>query len=116
MAGAASFGRTQGRVVLVLTPMWAGVSLATGTVTLIGAVGVQTPAHPDFGEILTWILSLPRPVKSVYEAGPTGFGLARLLRPGQVTAVTFPAAEQEAARDLVHAREGRPGPAARSLA
>jgi hypothetical protein len=28
---------------------------------------------PDFGEILAWIRSLPGPVKSVYEAGPTGF-------------------------------------------
>ncbi|HUZ84256.1 MAG TPA: IS110 family transposase [Gaiellales bacterium] len=97
---------------------------------------------PDRGEILAWVSSLPTPVKVVYEAGPTGFGLARFLlvcgvdcvvaapsklqRPagdrvktdakdalhlarllhlGEVTAVTVPSVEQEAARDLVRARE-----------
>lgn len=34
---------------------------------------------PDYGEILAWIRSLPGPVKAAYEAGPTGFGLARYL-------------------------------------
>ena len=85
---------------------------------------------------------LPGPVAVTYEAGPTGFGLARalttagiscevaapskLIRPagdrvktdardaahlarllhlGQITAVTVPTAAQEAARDLVRARE-----------
>jgi transposase len=97
---------------------------------------------PDRGGILAWIGSLPEGVKVVYEAGPTGFGLARLLlgsgvecvvvapsklqRPagdrvktdakdalqlarllhlGEVTEVTVPSVEQEAARDLVRARE-----------
>lgn len=97
---------------------------------------------PDRGEILAWIGSLAAPVKVAYEAGPTGFGLARFLlaagvdcvvaapsklqRPagdrvktdardalhlarllhlGEVTAVTVPSVEQEAARDLVRARE-----------
>ncbi|UKA55189.1 IS110 family transposase [Arthrobacter sp. FW305-BF8] len=101
---------------------------------------------PDFGEILAWIQSLPGPVKSVYEAGPTGFDLARfllaagvecvvaapsklqrpsgdrvktdtndalhlarLLRLGEVTAVLIPTVEQEAARDLVRAREDARG-------
>jgi transposase len=98
-----------------------------------------TPSHE---EIAAWIRSLPGPVAAVYEAGPTGFGLARslqnagivcevaapskLMRPsgdriktdardarhlarllllGEVTAVTIPSREQEAARDLVRARE-----------
>lgn len=98
-----------------------------------------TPAHRD---ILSWIDSLPGPVVVTYEAGPTGFGLARaleaagipcqvaapskLIRPagdriktdtrdaahlarllhlGQITAVTIPTANQEAARDLVRARD-----------
>lgn len=98
-----------------------------------------TPAHRD---ILAWIEGLPAPVAVTYEAGPTGFGLARalekagiscqvaapskLIRPagdrvktdsrdavhlarllhlGQITAVTIPTADQEAARDLVRARE-----------
>jgi len=99
----------------------------------------MTPAH---GEILAWIMSLEGPVLVGYEAGPTGFGLARFLlasgvecvvaapsklqRPvgdrvktdardalhlarlvhlGEVTPVTVPSVEQEAARDLVRARE-----------
>jgi len=97
---------------------------------------------PDRAEILAWIVSLAGPVRVVYEAGPTGFGLARFLlaagvecvvaapsklqRPagdrvktdardalhlarllhlGEITAVTVPSVEQEAARDLVRARE-----------
>jgi transposase len=97
---------------------------------------------PDRAEILAWVVSLAGPVRVVYEAGPTGFGLARFLlaagvdcvvaapsklqRPagdrvktdardalhlarllhlGEVTAVTVPSVEQEAARDLVRARE-----------
>ncbi|WP_424747688.1 IS110 family transposase [Mycobacterium sp.] len=98
-----------------------------------------TPSHEEIG---AWVRSLPGPAAVVYEAGPTGFGLARslqtagidcvvaapskLMRPsgdrvktdtrdarhlarllmlGDVTAVTIPSREQEAARDLVRARE-----------
>jgi len=97
---------------------------------------------PDRGEIAAWLNDLPGPVAVTYEAGPSGFGLARalngagiacvvaapskLIRPagdrvktdardaahlarllhlGQVTEVTIPSIEQEAARDLVRARE-----------
>ena len=97
---------------------------------------------PDHREILEWIAGLPAPVAVTYEAGPTGFGLARavegagiecvvaapskLIRPagdrvktdardaahlarllhlGQITEVAIPTASQEAARDLVRARE-----------
>ena len=97
---------------------------------------------PDHGEILGWVRSLPDPVAVAYEAGPTGFGLARFLtgqgidcqvaaasklqRPtgdrvktdrrdarhlarllhlGEIVAVTVPGVEQEAARDLVRARD-----------
>lgn len=35
---------------------------------------------PDHREILAWIQSLPGPCRVVYEAGPTGFVLARALR------------------------------------
>lgn len=89
-----------------------------------------------------WLGDLPGAVAVTYEAGPTGFGLARaltaagigcevaapskLIRPvgdrvktdardtahlarllhlGQITAVTVPTANQEAARDLGRARE-----------
>jgi len=97
---------------------------------------------PDHGEIMSWVRSLPGPVGVTYEAGPTGFGLARFLaaegigclvaapsmlqRPsgdrvktdvrdarhlarllhlGEIVAVAVPSVEQEAARDLVRARE-----------
>jgi transposase len=97
---------------------------------------------PDPGDILGWVSSLPGPVKVVYEAGPTGFGLARYLRShgvrclvaapsklqrptgdrvktdardaahlarllklGEIVEVTVPSETQEAARDLVRARE-----------
>jgi len=98
-----------------------------------------TPAHH---EMLEWIRTLPDPVAVTYEAGPTGYGLARFLaaagieclvaapsklqRPpgervktdtrdarhlarllhlGQISDVAVPSVEQEAARDLVRARE-----------
>ena len=97
---------------------------------------------PDHHEILAWLGSLPGPVAVTYEAGPTGFGLARslagagvpctvaapsklqrprgdriktdvrdaphlarLLHLSEVAAVRIPTVEQEAARDLVRARE-----------
>ena len=102
----------------------------------------QRRLTPDHGEIVAWLGDLPSPVAVTYEAGPTGFGLARalttagihcevaapskLIRPagdrvktdardaahlarllhlGQITAVTVPTATQEAARDLVRARD-----------
>lgn len=97
---------------------------------------------PDHREILIWLRSLPDRVAVTYEAGPTGFGLARFLiaagiaclvaapsklqRPagdrvkrdardaahlarlvhlGQIVEVRVPTVSQEAARDLVRARE-----------
>ncbi|TQJ38896.1 transposase [Arthrobacter sp. SLBN-112] len=101
---------------------------------------------PDHGEILAWIKALPGPSRVVYEAGPTGFVLARALRAAgidcvvaapsklqrpsgdrvktdkndalhlarllkldQITEVTVPSPGQEAARDLVRAREDTRG-------
>jgi transposase len=97
---------------------------------------------PDYRDVLEWLRSVPGRVVVTYEAGPTGFGLARFLiaagmlclvaapsklqRPagdrvktdardgahlarllhlGQIVEVVIPSAEQEAARDLVRARE-----------
>ncbi len=34
---------------------------------------------PDPGQILAWLVGLAGPVRVVYEAGPTGFGLYRAL-------------------------------------
>jgi transposase len=103
---------------------------------------LQRRLTPDHDEIVAWLGDLPGPVAVTYEAGPTGFGLARalatagitcevaapskLIRPagervktdvrdaahlarllhlGQITAVAIPSVGQEAARDLVRARE-----------
>jgi transposase len=97
---------------------------------------------PDHDELLGWLRGLAGPVEVVYEAGPTGFGLARslvghgiscrvaapsrlqrpsgdrvktdrrdarhlarLLHLDEIVAVTVPGVGQEAARDLVRARE-----------
>jgi transposase len=38
----------------------------------------------DHGEVLGWLGSLPGPVAVTYEAGPTGFGLARFLAGQQI--------------------------------
>ncbi|MDZ7799978.1 MAG: transposase [Trueperaceae bacterium] len=93
-------------------------------------------------EVLAWLRSLPGPVAAAYEAGPTGFTLARallaggvrcevlapsklqrpvgervktdardalriakLLRLDEIVTVRVPSETQEAARDLVRARE-----------
>lgn len=34
---------------------------------------------PALGEVIGWLASLPGPVAMTYEAGPTGFGLARAI-------------------------------------
>jgi hypothetical protein len=97
------------------------------------------PQHPD---VIGWMRRLPGPVAVAYEAGPTGYGLARALavagvrcavlapsklqRPAgervqtdardalhlarllhldEFTRVRVPSAAEEAARDLVRARE-----------
>ena len=93
-------------------------------------------------DTVAWLGSLPGPVRVAYEAGPTGYGLARacaeagiactvaapsrirraaadrvktdrrdaellarLLRMGELVAVRVPEPHEEAARDLVRARE-----------
>lgn len=97
---------------------------------------------PQPAEVLRWLDQLPGPVATAYEAGPTGFGLARairaaglrcevaapsklqrpsgdriktdardalhlarLLRLDEITAVRVPSETEQAARDLVRARE-----------
>jgi transposase len=103
---------------------------------------VQARLTPSYEHIQSWLTKLPGPVAVAYEAGPTGFGLARsltvagvrcevvapsklqrpagdrvktdakdavhlarLLRLDEFVAVVVPSVEQEAARDLVRARE-----------
>ncbi|MDF3049076.1 MAG: transposase [Pseudonocardia sp.] len=101
---------------------------------------------PQTDAVVAWVLALPGPVAVTYEAGPTGFGLARalaaagvrcevvapsklerpagdkvktdrrdaerlarLLRIGELPAVRVPSEAEEAARDLVRAREDARG-------
>ena len=102
------------------------------------------------GETVAWLQTLPAPVRVVYEAGPTGYRLARacteagiscvvaapsrvraaadrvktdrrdaerlarLLRLGEIAPVRIPTLEEEAARDLVRAREDARGDLMRS--
>lgn len=101
---------------------------------------------PRTPETVAWLRTLPAPVRVAYEAGPTGYGLARacaeagiaclvaapskiprgsgdrvktdrrdaerlarLLRLGELVAVRVPEPDEEAARDLVRAREDARG-------
>ncbi|MGW5692092.1 IS110 family transposase [Streptomyces asiaticus] len=101
---------------------------------------------PKTDAVLAWVASLDGPVAVAYEAGPTGFGLARalsaagvrcvvvapskierppgdrvktdrrdaerlarLLRIGELPCVRVPSESEEAARDLVRAREDARG-------
>lgn len=114
---------------------------AAGLDTVTGEVW-EHRLRPDPLAIRAWLAELPGPVAVTYEAGPTGFGLARdltaagyrcqvaapskirrapgdrvktdgrdalllarLLRMDDLIPVTVPSLEQEAARDLVRARE-----------
>ena len=102
----------------------------------------QRKLTPDPVDVERWLRTLPQPVAVTYEAGPTGFGLARYLRDAgircpvaapsklsrpwgdrvktdtrdaellarllkldEVVEVVVPSVAQEAARDLVRARE-----------
>jgi transposase len=127
--------------------MSVGLDVHARSVVAAGIDAVTGEVHrrrlsPDHGEIAGWLAQLAGPVKVVYEAGPTGFGLARFLRSsgmecviaapsklqrpagdrvktdardalhlarllhlGEIVEVTVPSVEQEAARDLVRARE-----------
>ena len=60
---------------------------------------------PDHREVLEWIRGLPGPVAVTYEAGPTGFGLARaLIGAGIDCRVAAPSKLQRPAGDRVKMR------------
>jgi len=130
---------------------WVGLDVharATLAGVLDGVSGELRVLHvsPRSEETVAWLLGLPRPVRVVYEAGPTGYGqaracarvgiactvaapskiprapgdrvktdrrdaerLARLLRLGELVPVRVPDPLEEAARDLVRAREDARG-------
>jgi transposase len=61
-----------------------GLDVHARSVVACGIDGVTGELHrarlcPDTGEITAWVRGLPGPSRVVYEAGPTGFGLARGL-------------------------------------
>ena len=117
-------------------------SVAAAAIDGVTGELVQARLTPAYDEIRRWVQALPGPVAVTYEAGPTGFGLhrvltaagircevaapsrlqkpsgdrvktdakdavhlARLLRLDEITPVAIPSVDQEAARDLVRARE-----------
>ena len=126
---------------------WVGLDVhARSTVAgvLDGVSGELSTVRAPLGckETVGWLQTLPGPVRVAYEAGPTGYGLARacvaagiaclvaapskiprapgdrvktdrrdaerlarLLRLGELVAVRVPEPHEEAARDLVRARE-----------
>ncbi|WP_183322063.1 IS110 family transposase [Flexivirga oryzae] len=117
-------------------------SVAAAAIDGVTGEVFKTRLVPSSEQILGWVRDLPGPVAVAYEAGPTGFGLARsltgasircevvapsklqrpagdrvktdardalhlakLLRLDEYTPVRVPSVAQEAARDLVRARE-----------
>jgi hypothetical protein len=55
---------------------------------------------PDHGEVLGWLHQLRAPVRVAYEAGPTGFGLARAItEAGMECVVAAPSKLQRPAGD-----------------
>lgn len=124
-----------------------GLDVHARSVVAAALDGVTGEVHrarlsPSHEQIEAWVSAFPGPVAVAYEAGPTGFGLARFLRErgvhcqvaapsklqrpagdrvktdardalhlarllhlGEIVEVTVPSVGQEAARDLVRARE-----------
>ena len=57
---------------------------------------------PDHGEVLGWLHQLRAPVRVTYEAGPTGFGLARAItEAGMECVVAAPSKLQRPAGDRI---------------
>jgi transposase len=57
---------------------------------------------PDHGEVLGWLHQLRSPVRVTYEAGPTGFGLARAItEAGMQWLVAAPSKLQRSAGDRI---------------
>jgi transposase len=129
---------------------WVGLdvharSVVAGVIDAVSGEVRSLRVAPGCDQTVAWLQTLPAPVRVVYEAGPTGYRLARacagagihcvvaapsrippaadrvktdrrdaerlarLLRLGEITAVRVPDLEEEAARDLVRAREDARG-------
>src|ERR687891_424894 len=71
---------------------WAGLDVHAAKVVAVTVDGEsgELAAHRlsgDTGEVVAFCAGLPGPVKVAYEAGPTGFGLARALEAAGVECV-----------------------------
>jgi transposase len=129
---------------------WVGLDVHARSVVAgvidVGSGEVRSLRLPPGNEgTVAWLQTLPAPVRVVYGAGPTGYGLARacaaagiscavaapsrirpaadrvktdrrdaerlarMLRLGEITPVRVPGPAEEAARDLVRAREDARG-------
>src|SRR3954454_19538644 len=129
---------------------WVGLdvharSVVAGVIDQLSGEVRSLRVPPGNEGTVAWLQTLPTPVRVVYEAGPTGYGLARacagagiscvgaapsrirpaadrvktdrrdaerlarLLRLAEITPVRVPGPEEEAARDLVRAREDARG-------
>ena len=54
-------------------------SVAAAAIDGVTGELIQTKLTPSYEHIRSWVQDLPGPVAVAYEAGPTGFGLARSL-------------------------------------
>ena len=129
---------------------WVGLDVHARSVVAgvidAGSGEVRSLRLPPGSDVtVAWLQTLPQPVRVAYEAGPTGYRLARacaeagiscvvaapsriraaadrvktdrrdaerlarLLRLGEITPVRVPGPDEEAARDLVRAREDARG-------
>ena len=71
---------------------------------------IERRLTPAYADVAVWVGSLPGPVAVVYEAGPTGFGLARFLSAAGICCqVAAPSKLQRPAGDRVKtdARDAR---------
>jgi transposase len=84
--------------------------VACGIDTVSGEL-IRSWLMPQHGDVLGWLAGLPGPVAVAYEAGPTGFGLARALTAANIRCEVLapsrlrrPAAERvkTGARDALH--------------
>lgn len=65
---------------------------------------VERRLTPNYQDILEWLRSLPGRVAVTYEAGPTGFGLARFLVAARIVClVAAPSKLQRPSGDRVRA-------------
>jgi transposase len=133
---------------VAVTMTWIGLDVHARSVcasvvdSVSGEMRRRRVSGSDVGPLVEWMASFPGPVRACYEAGPTGYGLARAARaagisreviapsktprkPGErikndprdaellvrqlmaggLTAIRVPSLVEEAARDVVRARE-----------